>query len=134
MSVELLQGTVMWYNPRRAYGFIRIADGRECFVHRSALAEGRIWLIAGQAVRLRIIDGRNGPEAAEVVVARDVPVPACQRHAYRAEARRHDYARRTGQDPRHVAPPRRDAAPGPIRPTRRTNTGQTERGESHGKM
>lgn len=134
MSVELLQGNVMWYNPRRAYGFIRVADGREMFVHRSALAQGRLWLIAGQAVRFRIIQGRNGPEAAEVMVTGDVPMPDCQRHAYRAEARRHDYARRTGQDPRHVAPPRRDASPNPIRHSRRTDMSQTERGESHGKM
>jgi len=35
-----MQGTVKWYNRKKAYGFIEGEDGQEYFVHKSALAEG----------------------------------------------------------------------------------------------
>jgi CspA family cold shock protein len=131
MTAELLHGTVTWYNPRRAYGFIRIADGRELFVHRSALVGERRWLVVGQTVCLTVVPGRNGPEAERVVVTEDAPVPQRERCAYRAEARRHDYARRTGQDPRHAAPPRRSSPP---MSNGTEQTERTKRGGTHGEV
>ena len=35
-----MQGTVKWFNRKKAYGFIEGEDGQEYFVHQSALAEG----------------------------------------------------------------------------------------------
>jgi CspA family cold shock protein len=140
MTAELLRGTVTWYNPRRAFGFIRIADGHELFVHRSAIAGERRWLIVGQKVCLTVVPGRNGPEAAQVVVTEDMPIPERECRAYRAEARRHDYACRIGQDPRHAAPPRRSALRAStersVRPTGNgtDKTGNTGRGGAHGEV
>ncbi len=65
-------GTVKWYNPEKAFGFIAVADGRDIFVHRSALGQQREWLIEGQEVRLTVQQGSKGPEASHVEVTRDV--------------------------------------------------------------
>ncbi len=65
-------GTVKWYNPEKAFGFIAVDDGRDIFVHRSALGHQREWLIEGQEVRLTVQQGTKGPEATAVEVTRDV--------------------------------------------------------------
>lgn len=65
-------GTVKWYNPEKAFGFITVDDGRDVFVHRSALGNEREWLVEGQEVRMDVRNGAKGPEAADVTVTRDV--------------------------------------------------------------
>ena len=32
-----MKGTVKWYNPRKGYGFIEGEDGKDVFVHRTAV-------------------------------------------------------------------------------------------------
>jgi len=43
-------GMVKWYNPEKAYGFITTEEGKDLFVHRNSIADGRPWLIDGQGV------------------------------------------------------------------------------------
>jgi CspA family cold shock protein len=35
-----MKGTVKWYDYRKGYGFIQGEDGKEIFVHRTALPMG----------------------------------------------------------------------------------------------
>jgi CspA family cold shock protein len=80
-------GTVKWYNPEKAYGFITTVEGQDLFVHRNAIADGRPWLVDGQEVEFATKQGLKGPEAADVRVVRDVEeMPAGRRQVYeRAE-------------------------------------------------
>lgn len=77
-------GTVKWYNPEKAYGFITVESGENIFVHRSAIADGRDWLVDGQVVSLIVRQGVKGPEAAEVRVVQNVAdAPPWREAAYR---------------------------------------------------
>lgn len=111
---DVVIGTVKWYNPDKAYGFIATPDGRDVFVHRKALADGRPWLVDGQEVSLRIRVGAKGPEADEVRVTRDVEeIPAGRMRSYRGVPRWEGRARFGA---RGADRPRRDREPyrGPI--------------------
>lgn len=80
-------GTVKWYNPERAYGFITTGDGADLVVHRNGIADGRPWLIDGQGVTFTIRQGLKGTEAAEVRVTRDVEPPPAPRRRSDSDAR-----------------------------------------------
>ena len=60
-------GRVKWFNAIRGYGFIAQDDGNEVYVPRSAIRSGEQTLKKGQRVRFDIVQGPNGPEAANVV-------------------------------------------------------------------
>lgn len=76
-------GTVKWYNPEKAYGFITTASGDDLFVHRNGIADGRPWLIDGQGVAFTIRQGLKGAEATEVRVTQDVEaIPAARQRSY----------------------------------------------------
>jgi CspA family cold shock protein len=76
-------GTVKWYNPEKAYGFITTGEGQDLFVHRKAIADGRSWLVDGQEVEFSLRQGLKGPEAADVRVIQDVAeLPAGRRRMY----------------------------------------------------
>jgi CspA family cold shock protein len=61
-------GTVKWYNAVRGFGFIRSdRGGTDIFVHASALNRAGIADLAeGQRVAVDVVDGRKGPEAADL--------------------------------------------------------------------
>jgi len=61
-------GTVKWYNPEKGFGFIGSdRGGRDIFVHASALNRAGIADLAeGQRVAVDVVDGRKGPEAADL--------------------------------------------------------------------
>ncbi len=81
-------GTVKWYNPDKAYGFITLEDGRDIFVHMRAIADGRPWLVDGQGVALSVREGPKGLEAVDVRVVRDVDeLPPSRIRSYTKEAR-----------------------------------------------
>jgi cold shock CspA family protein len=78
-----VSGTVKWYNPEKAYGFITVEGGEDIFVHRNALVDGREWLVDGQGVSLVVRPGLKGLEAAEVRVTQDVAeIPAGRAAAF----------------------------------------------------
>ncbi len=62
-------GTVKWFNEQKGYGFITQEDGKDVFVHFSAInGEGFKTLLEGQRVRFEIITGQKGPQASNVVI------------------------------------------------------------------
>lgn len=67
LSEELnkLKGTVKWYNPRKGYGFIQGDDGKDVFVHRSAVPMG-VFLKEGDIVEFEVEPTDKGPKAVDV--------------------------------------------------------------------
>ena len=62
------EGTVKWFNPRKGYGFIGTADGRDVFVHYSSIAgDGFKTLDEGDTVQFDIVEGEKGLRATNVV-------------------------------------------------------------------
>jgi len=63
----MAQGTVKWFNESKGYGFITADDGRDCFVHYSAiLGNGYQTIAEGQKVFFDIVNGEKGPQASNV--------------------------------------------------------------------
>lgn len=62
------RGKVKWFNPEKGYGFIARDDGRDVFVHYSAIQmDGFRTLEEGQLVEFEIVEGTRGPQASNVV-------------------------------------------------------------------
>jgi CspA family cold shock protein len=59
-------GTVKWFNANKGYGFIAQEDGNDVFVHVSAIEDASQPLDEGQRVQFDVVQGRKGPEAANV--------------------------------------------------------------------
>jgi CspA family cold shock protein len=61
-------GTVKWFNPRKGYGFIATADGRDIFVHYSSISgDGYKTLAEGDPVTFDVVEGDKGLRAENVV-------------------------------------------------------------------
>ena len=61
-------GKVKWFNPRKGYGFIATADGRDIFVHYSSISgDGYKTLVEGDPVTFDIVEGEKGLRAEHVV-------------------------------------------------------------------
>jgi CspA family cold shock protein len=62
-----LKGTVKWFNESKGFGFIEQEEGKDVFVHYSAIAgSGFKTLNEGDKVQFEIVDGPKGPAAANV--------------------------------------------------------------------
>jgi len=61
------KGTVKWFNNQKGYGFIQVENGKDVFVHISAVERaGMSTLNEGQKVSFDIVaDRRNGKSSAE---------------------------------------------------------------------
>jgi CspA family cold shock protein len=60
-------GTVKWFNDAKGYGFISREDGKDVFVHYSAIqADGYKSLAEGQRVEFEITPGPKGEQAVNV--------------------------------------------------------------------
>ena len=63
-----MQGKVKWFNAEKGYGFIEGQDGKDVFVHFSALQmDGFKVLDEGEEVEFDVVNGEKGPQAANVV-------------------------------------------------------------------
>lgn len=61
-------GTVKWFNAEKGFGFITGEDGKDVFVHFSAIqGEGFKTLEEGQKVSFDIVEGNRGAQASNVV-------------------------------------------------------------------
>lgn len=63
-------GTVKWFNVEKGYGFIKTEDGKEIFVHFSAIqTSGVKALDEGQKVTFETQEGNRGLQAVNVQIA-----------------------------------------------------------------
>jgi cold shock protein len=60
-----MKGTVKFFNDMKGFGFIAADDGKEYFVHVSALDEG-MTLRENDAVSFDVEQGDRGPKAVNV--------------------------------------------------------------------
>lgn len=67
MSEERLQGQVKWFDPKKGYGFITSADGKDYFVHYSAIqGTGFRTLEQGDEVEFEFETTQKGLQAVKV--------------------------------------------------------------------
>jgi CspA family cold shock protein len=65
---ERIIGTVKWFNASKGYGFIEREDGKDVFVHYSAIqGEGFRNLEEGQQVEFSVEESDKGPQATDVI-------------------------------------------------------------------
>ena len=61
-------GKVKWFNEVKGYGFVTMDDGKDVFVHYSAIkGSGFRTLAENEDVEFEINDGPKGPQAVNVV-------------------------------------------------------------------
>ena len=62
-----MEGTVKWYNRKKGYGFIQAEDGKEYFVHGTALKETR-FLRDNDKVSFEGVEAEKGLQAQNVEI------------------------------------------------------------------
>ena len=66
----MAKGKVKWFSNQKGYGFITSEDGKDVFVHYSAITgDGYKTLEEGQAVEFEITQGPKGEQATNVTRA-----------------------------------------------------------------
>ena len=64
----MAKGTVKWFSDQKGYGFVTPENGKDVFVHHSAIqGEGYKSLSEGQQVEFNIEQGPKGEQATNVV-------------------------------------------------------------------
>jgi cold shock protein len=64
---RMASGKVKWFNEVKGYGFVTMDDGKDVFVHYSAIkGEGFRTLHEGDAVEFDVSEGPKGPQAVNV--------------------------------------------------------------------
>ncbi len=63
----MAKGKVKWFSNQKGYGFITSEDGKDVFVHYSAISgEGYKTLEEGQEVSFEVTQGPKGEQATSV--------------------------------------------------------------------
>jgi CspA family cold shock protein len=63
----LQRGKVKWFNESKGYGFIQQDDGKDVFVHYSAIQDSGFKTLAeGDAVEFEVVQGPKGLQASKV--------------------------------------------------------------------
>ena len=63
----MLKGKVKWFNDQKGYGFISVENGKDVFVHFSAIVmDGHKTLVENQTVEFELGEGPKGPQAVNV--------------------------------------------------------------------
>lgn len=60
-----MKGTVKFFNEMKGFGFIAADDGKEYFVHKSAVEEG-LTINENDVVEFDVEQGDRGPKAVNV--------------------------------------------------------------------
>ncbi|MFC1632193.1 cold-shock protein [Candidatus Omnitrophota bacterium] len=64
----MTKGTVKWFSNQKGYGFITSEEGKDVFVHHSAIqGDGYKSLDEGQQVEFEVQQGPKGEQATNVV-------------------------------------------------------------------
>lgn len=68
----MFSGKVKWFNNKKGHGFITGQDGKDVFVHYSALSgEGYKTLYPGQTVEYDVVESSYGVQSKDVVVIKE---------------------------------------------------------------
>ncbi|MGH7791100.1 MAG: cold-shock protein [Thermodesulfobacteriota bacterium] len=63
----MLRGKVKWFNESKGYGFIQQDDGKDVFVHYSAIQDSGFKTLAeGDPVEFEVVQGPKGLQASKV--------------------------------------------------------------------
>ncbi len=63
----MAKGKVKWFSNQKGYGFVTSEDGKDVFVHHTAInGEGYKTLEEGQEVEFDVVQGPKGEQATNV--------------------------------------------------------------------
>lgn len=69
--MNVVRGSVKWFNNEKGYGFIEFTDNEDIFVHYSAInQDGYKTLQEGQCVEFNLLETSKGYQATNVSVVK----------------------------------------------------------------